>query len=108
MKALMTVALLTSLTIIFFQYHRNKNLKKLLIGLVTFFLVITFAIVGNVTRPVMPLYLVHIMLTIVSWGGMIVYLVKERYYWWMIFSPAFTIGLFLLLELLTGSGHEIG
>ncbi|MEN8727524.1 MAG: hypothetical protein ABF276_06125 [Sulfurovum sp.] len=106
MKALIILAVFATLVIIFFQYSRNKNLKKLFIALITFGIIISLAVVGNLTRQVMPIFLAHIMLIIVSWGGLIVYLVRDKYYWWIIFSPLVTIGLFLLLELLTGSGHE--
>ena len=107
MKALIILAILATLVIIFFSYSRNKDLKKLFIALGSFLLIISLAIVGNVTRQVMPLFLAHIVLIVVAWGGLMVYIVRDRYYWWVIFSPLVTIGLFLLLELLTGSGHEI-
>jgi hypothetical protein len=108
MKALIILAIFATVGGIFFQYSRNKDLKKLFIALVTFGVIISLTVVGNLTRQVMPIYLAHIMLTVVSWGGLIVYLTRDKYYWWIVFSPAVTIGLFLLLELLTGSGHEIG
>lgn len=108
MKALIILAIFATLGGIFFQYSRNKDLKKLFIALITFGVIVSLAIVGNLTRQVMPIYLAHIMLTVVSWGGLILYLARDRYYGWIIFSPLVTIGLFLLLEWLTGSGHEIG
>ncbi|HSR73535.1 MAG TPA: hypothetical protein VLL31_01715 [Sulfurovum sp.] len=108
MKALIILAVVVTLGIISFQYHRNKNLKKLFIALFTFGVIISLAVMGNVTRQVMPIYLAHIMLTVVSWSGLILYLVRDRYYGWIIFSPFVTIGVFLLLEFLTGSGHEVG
>ena len=107
MKALIILAILATLAIIFFSYSRNKDLKKLFIALGSFLLIVSLAIVGNVTRQVMPLFLAHIVLIVVAWGGLMVYIVRDKYYWWVIFSPMVTIGLFLLLELLTGSGHEI-
>jgi len=108
MKALLILAILATFGVIFFQYSRNKDLKKLFIALASLAVTITFAVLGNLTRPVMPIFLAHIMLIILSWGGIILYLAKGRYYWWLIFSPSVTIGLFLLLEFLAGSGHEIG
>ncbi len=108
MKALIILVTFATLGIIFFQYYRNKNLKKLFIALLTFGVIIALAVAGNVTRPVMPLYLAHLILMIISWGGLILYLVRERYVGWIIFSPLVTIGVFLLLEWLTGSGHELG
>jgi hypothetical protein len=108
MKALIILAIFATLGIIFFQYSRNKDLKKLLIALITFAVIITLLVVGNVTRPVIPIFMAHIILILASWVGLILYLIRERYYWWIIFSPAVTIGLFLLLELLAGSGSKIG
>jgi len=107
MKALIILAILATLAIIFFTYSRNRDLKKLFIALGSFLLIISLAIVGNVTRQVMPLFLAHIVLIVVAWGALMVYIVRDKYYWWVIFSPLITIGLFLLLELLTGSGHEL-
>ena len=105
MKALIILAILATLAIIFFQYTRSKDLKKLFIALGTFLIIVSLGIMGNLTRQIIPLFMTHIILIIVSWGGLIVYLVRDKYYWWIIFSPVVTIGLFLLLELLTGSGH---
>ena len=106
MKALIILAILATLTIIFFQYSRNKDLKKLFIALGSFALIISLGVMGNLTRQVIPLFMAHIVLIVMAWGGLLWYLIRDRYYWWLIFSPLVTIGLFLLLELLTGSGHE--
>ena len=106
MKALIILAILVTLAAIFFQYSRNRDLKKLFIALGSFVLIISLGVMGNLTRQVIPLFLAHIVLIIGAWGGLLWYLIRDRYYWWLIFSPLVTIGLFLLLELLTGSGHE--
>ncbi len=90
----------------FLQYSKSKNLKKLFIGLATFVAIVSLAIMGNLTRQVMPIYLLHIILIIFSWGGLIFYLIKDKFYWWIIFSPIVTIGLFLILEMFIGSGNE--
>ncbi|WP_415407181.1 hypothetical protein ACLHDG_01265 [Sulfurovum sp. CS9] len=108
MKALIILAILATLAIIFFQYSRNKDLKKLFIALGSFLIIVSLGVMGNLTRQIIPLFMAHIILIIVSWGGLIVYLVRDKYYWWIIFSPVVTIGFFLVLEFLTGSGHEIG
>jgi hypothetical protein len=107
MKALLVIIILLTFGAIFFQYSRNKNIKKLLIALATFGLIISLAVVGNLTRQVIPLFIAHIILIISAWGALILYLLRDKYYWWVIFSPVVTIGLFLLLELVTGSGHEL-
>jgi hypothetical protein len=107
MKALLVIIILVTFGVIFFQYSRNKDVKKLLIALSTFGVILSLAVVGNLTRQVIPLFVAHMVLVIAAWGALIVYLIKDRYYWWVIFSPVVTIGLFLLLELITGSGHEL-
>ena len=107
MKALIILAILTTLAIIFFQYSRNKDLKKLFIALGSFVLIVSLGVMGNLTRQVIPLFMAHIVLMIAAWGGLILYLIRDKYYWWVIFSPVVTIGLFLLLELFAGSGHEL-
>jgi len=108
MKALIILAIIATLAAIFFQYSRNKNLKKLLTALTTFAAIVSLAVVGNVTRPVIPIFMAHLILVIAAWGALIVYLLRDKYYGWVVFSPVVTIGVFLLFELLIGSGHEIG
>ena len=107
MKALIILVILATLGIIFFKYSRDKEVKKLLVSLATFGIVVSLAVVGNLTRPVIPIYIAHMILVIIAWGGLMTYVLKNKYYWWLIFAPLVTIGLFLLLELLTGSGHEL-
>ena len=107
MKVLLILGILATFGGIFFHYSRHKELKKLLIALGTFVIILSLGVIGNLTRQVFPLFISHILLMIISWGALIVYIVRDRYYWWVIFSPIVTIVLFLLLELLTGSGHEL-
>ena len=106
MKVLIVIAILATFGLIFLLYSRNRDLKKLLVALGSLVLIISLGIMGNLTRQVIPLFLLHIVLTVVAWGGLLYYLFRDRYYWWIIVSPAVSIGLFLLLEWLTGSGHE--
>jgi len=107
MKSLIILAILATIGIIFFKYSREKDLKKLLFSLVTFAVIVSLAVVGNLTRPVIPIYIAHMILVILAWGALVTYVFKRKYYWWLIFSPVVTIGLFLLLEYLEGSRHGI-
>jgi len=107
MKALIILVVLATLAMIFYTFTKDKNIKKLLISLATFGAIITLAVMGNLTRPIVPIFIAHMILVIGAWGAGVVYLFKSKYYGWIIFSPLLTIGLFLLLELLTGSGHEL-
>jgi hypothetical protein len=107
MKALIILAILTTIAVIFFKYNKEKNFKKLLFSLATFAIIISLAVVGNLTRPIMPIFLAHAILIIIAWGTAVKYVFTGKYYWWLIFSPIITIVLFLVLEFFTGSGHEL-
>jgi len=81
-------------------------MKKFMIALLLVGLIVVFSIMGSITRQILPLFIAHYILVLVSWGGWIGYMLKGRYYWWAIFSPTVTILLFLLLEFITGSRNE--
>jgi len=107
MKALIILAILATLGLIVYTFKQDKNFKKLLITLGTFTGILTLAILGNITRPIIPLFIAHEILVIMAWGTLFIYVFKDKYYWWWFVSPLVTIGLFLFLEFLGGSGHEL-
>jgi len=106
-KVLIILAILATLASIFLHYKRNKDVKKTLIALVTFAIILSLAVMGNLTRPVVPIYIAHMILVIVAWGGLWMYVLRSRYYWWVIFSPVLTIVLFLILDYFIGSSDHI-
>lgn len=106
MKAIIVFGILISVVAIFWQYRRKKDFKKLLLSISTLALIISLAIIGNITRTIVPIFMTHIVLVLISWGALMLYIMRGRYYWWVILSPAVTILLFLTLELLTGSRHD--
>ena len=106
MKALIILGILATFGLIFVLYSRNKDLKKMLLSLGSFILIISLGIMGNITRPIIPLFLVHILLVIFAWGGVLYYVLRGRYVWWAVLSPVVTIVLFIALSLLEGSRYE--
>jgi hypothetical protein len=108
MKALIILAILVTLSLMVYTYKKDKNLKKLLISLVTFSMIITLAIMGNLTRAIIPIFIAHEILILIAWSALVfMYVLKGKYCWWWFVAPLFTIGLFLLLEFIGGSGHEL-
>jgi len=105
-KVLLVAIILLTLAIIIWQYRRSGDTRKLLVSLASIGVILSLGVAGNLTRAIFPLYITHLLLLAVAWLGLLYYLLRTRYYWWLVLSPAFTIGLFLLLELLEGSGHE--
>ncbi len=106
MKVLLIGMILVTLAMIFLQYKRGRDGKKLLLSLGSFAVVITLAVMGNLTRPVIPLFIAHLVLLVLAWGSVLWYILRDRFYWWLILSPIVTIVLFLVMEILMGSGHE--
>ena len=107
MKALIILVILVTLGLIVYKFNKDKNLNKLLISLGTFAVIISLAVLGNLTRPIIPLFLAHAMLIVLAWGAGLKYVFSEKYYWWIVFAPVLTIGLFFLLEFLDGSANEL-
>jgi len=106
MKALLVIAILLTFGLIFFLYSRNKDMKKLFIALGSFIFIIALGIVGNITRPVIPFFLAHIVLIVFAWAGLLYYMMRDRYVWWLILSPVVTIVLFVIWSLIAGSRYE--
>jgi hypothetical protein len=105
-KAFLVLAVLLTFGLIFLLYSRNRDTKKLLIALGSFILIISLGIMGNITRPVIPFFLAHIILIVFAWVGLLYYLIRDRYVWWLIFSPLITIVLFVIWSLIAGSRYE--
>ena len=106
MKLFLVLLILATLAVIFLQYKRKRNSRKLLLALGSLAVILSLGIMGNLTRPVIPLFIAHLVLLVAAWLALVWYLLRDRYYWWAIFSPLVTIALFLILEVLTGSGHD--
>ncbi len=106
MKALLILAILLTFGLIFLRYRRNRNGRQLLVSLGSFILLISLGIMGNITRPIIPLFLAHIVLIVFAWLGLLYYMFRGRYVWWLIFSPVATIVLFIALSLIEGSRYE--
>lgn len=106
MKIVIILFVILSFVSAVWQYTRTKNTKKLLIVLISFGFVISTAIAGNLTRSILPIYYAHWILVLAAWFGVIYYIAKDRYYWWIIASPLLSITLFVILEYLIGSRYE--
>jgi len=106
MKALLVLAVLLTFGLIGFRYTRHKDTKRLFIGLGSFILIISFAIMGNITRPVIPFFLMHLVLVTFAWLALLYYLFRNKFVWWAIFSPAVTIVLYVIWSLMAGSRYE--
>ena len=106
MKALIVFGVLLTLGLILLQHKREQRFSKTVISLGSFALLLSFGVMGGITRPIIPLFLAHLVLITLAWIGLLYYIFRGRYLWWVIFSPAVTILLFVALSLLEGSRYE--
>ncbi|MEA3455842.1 MAG: hypothetical protein U9R26_04995 [Campylobacterota bacterium] len=108
MKGMIIVAILLTLGLTGLDFYRHRDWKKLLISLGVFGILLTLAGLGNMVRSVIPLFIAHFVLIVISWGALLFYIFREKLYWPVIFSPLVTILLFVLMERVIGSGGAGG
>ncbi len=100
------IFILFTLAIIGLDWYRHHNLKKSLIALATFVWICSLAMVGLTMRTVIPLFILHILFILFSYLGLLFYIYKERYIWWIFFLPLLTPMIFISLNYFDGSRYE--
>lgn len=99
--------ILLSLWILYigWRYYRTKELFPLLIAIGAIGVLIIAGIVGNITRPVILLWITQLASIIIATLGTIIALHTKRYkLLYILILPFIPIVLFLTLEALVGSG----
>lgn len=104
MKAIIVIAILSAIVPIVLFYKRDRDITKLFISAALLGGIISTAIVGNMMRSIAPLFLTHIVAVIFAYGGLIIYILRGRAYWYIWILPILTILLYLLLAWL-GNEH---
>ena len=107
MKVIIVLAILFSIGLIFLMYKRENNLQKMLLSFALLVSLISLGIVGNVMRSLMPLFLVHIVALITAYGGLLIYILRDRLYWYLGLFPVGTLALYILLAWI-GNEHISG
>ena len=107
MKAIITLAILATFVLIFFSYHKNRDIKKLFITLGSFVFLLYLLWVGfRVSIAIFPLKIANIVLGFFAWGGIVYYILRDRYIWWVILSPLLVPIVFVVFSLMGGSRYE--
>ena len=106
MKVFIILAILMAMGLIILMYKRENNLNKMLFSFVILFSIIGFAIVGNVMRSVLPLFLTHIVALILSYGGLIYYVFRDTMQWILWLLPLFSLILYLFIAWM-GNEHMV-
>ena len=107
MKALIIIAILATFGLSVFLYTRNKDFRKLLITVLSFSVLLYIMWVGfRVSVAIFPLKILNIVLGFFAWGGIFYYMLRNRYLWYVIFSPLLVPVVFVIFSLIGGSRYE--
>ena len=106
MKAVIVLAILFAIGVIVLMYKREDDTQKMSFSFFILLTIIGFAVVGNIMRSVMPLFLAHVIALIISYGGLIYYIFRDKTQWILWLLPLATILLYLIIAWI-GNEHFI-
>jgi len=104
MKQLLILMLLSNIFLVFYVHKRDKSIKQTLFVLYLFISLSIMATFGLMTRPIIYIFLLHIILLAISWGSILWYIFRDKYYLHLHISPLITISIYMLGEEIFGSG----
>jgi len=97
MKTLIVVAILLAIGLIVMMYKREQDSQKMILSFVVLLAIVGLAVVGNVMRSVMPLFLAHLIALIIAYVGLLYYVVKDRTQWILWLLPLSTVILYVVV-----------
>ena len=106
MKAVIVLAILFSIGLIVLMYKREDDVQKMAFSFFILLAIIGLAVVGNVMRSVMPLFLAHIVALIMAYGGLVYYVFRDKTQWILWLLPLATLILYVLIAWI-GNEHVI-
>jgi len=97
MKALIVVVILLAIGLIVMMYKREEDMQKMIFSFVVLLAIIGLAVLGNIMRSVMPLFLAHVIALIIAYGGLLYYVIKDRTQWILWLLPLSTLILYVVV-----------
>ena len=95
MKALIVISVLVAIGLIVLMYKKEEDVQKMAFSFLLLFAIIGLAVLGNVMRSVMPLFLAHIISLILAYMGLLYYVLKGRTQWILWLFPVVTLLLYV-------------
>ncbi len=94
-------------TFIAFDWYKNKDTKKSIIASLLFIYLLGVSYSGAIlTRPILPLFIVHIIFVIASYIALFAYILKRKFLWYLFLLPLFSILLTFGINFIEGSRFE--
>jgi len=106
MRAIIVLAILFAIGLIILFYKRESDVSKMLLSFAVLTSIVGLALVGNVMRSLMPLFLIHLVAVIFSYGGLIYYIFSEKKPWLFWFFPLITLMIYIFLAWI-GNEHLV-
>jgi len=106
MKVLIVLSILLAIGLIVLIYKREEDTQKMAFSFFILLGIIGLAVLGNVMRTVLPLYLAHIIALIIAYGGLIYYVFKDKTQWILWLLPLATLILYFVIAWI-GNKHII-
>ena len=106
MKGKILFWLAVTVVLIGWDYYRHRNARKTLIASGTFIWIAVLATFGISMRPILPLFAVHYLVILASWGALMFYLWREVYLKWVFVLPLLTVIAYFGLNFIEGSRYE--
>lgn len=107
MKAVIILAILATFVLIVLRYKKERDMKKLLISLLSFTMLLYVLWIGfRVSVAIFPLKIANIVLGFFAWVSMVYYILRGRYVWWVICAPVLVPLFFVVFSFLGGSRYE--
>lgn len=104
MKSIIVLAILLAIGLIYYFYKRADDLQKMILSFAFLVGIITWGVIGNTLHSLVPLFLAHIIALILSYATLLVYIVRDRFYWYIALLPMVTLSFYLLLATI-GNRH---
>jgi len=97
MKFLMVILPAIAIALIYMAYKRDSDIKKLIISFVLLWAVITLALLGMVMLSLKILFFTHMLAIFIAYGGLVYYILRNKFIWLALVAPLGTITLYLIL-----------
>ncbi len=106
MKKIAFLLLGITVVMFFWRYRKGDPASKLVWAFLWFVTVVSFASLAPMFKPIVLLYVLHLVALGLSWVGMMHYLMTGRVIWWFFAAPIATVLLFVGLSFVDGSRYE--
>jgi hypothetical protein len=106
LKTIILLVMLPTIALLWWDYKKEpENKKRTLLNVGYFLSILLFALLGSLTKPIFLLYFSYILFLLLSWGSLVWYILKKNYYLPLHILPIIPIAIYILGELLFGSGN---